>query len=352
MVRIAKPETDPRAHENYGALREGVHIAGYTFERACHRLRKLLSDESWKQCGGGFAKVDDFLNSLGLDQLAKVTEERREIRRLIKQHRPEISTRAIARALKVPESTLRETRATKSKKTNQNNAGVRESRAREIIGAAAAKLITRREDTVDRRDERLAKIAEIAKGNTELGTSTRYPIIYADPPWRYENPPMGGGNRSIENHYPTMTLDEIIALPVMQLATDDALLYLWATAPKLAECIDVLRAWGFEHRTNSVWDKELFGMGYHFRNQHELLLVGKRGEIPPPPPGEQPGSIYRERREDHSAKPEFYYEMIERAYPQLPKIELFRRSVDEDGKPIPMRDGWAVWGNQAAGVAA
>ena len=109
---------------------------------------------------------------------------------------------------------------------------------------------------------------------------------------------MGGGNRSIENHYPTMTLEELIALPIAKLAADDALLYLWATAPKLAECIDVLRAWGFEYRTNGVWDKELIGMGYHFRNQHELLLVAKRGEIPPPPAGEQPSSVDRERRED------------------------------------------------------
>ena len=328
MTRQAKQDADPRAHESYGALREGIHIAGYSFERACHRLRKLLSDESWRQCGGGFIKVDDFLNSLGLDQLAKVTEERREIARLIKQHRPEVTERDLAKALGSKKTTVHQDlvgkRPSNAKKNNANNNGV--VAARPTNGAAAAKLIARRENAPDRRDERLARIAEIAKGNTELGTSTRYPIIYADPPWRYENPPMGGGNRSIENHYPTMTLEEIIALPVAKLATDDALLYLWATAPKLAECIDVLRAWGFEYRTNGVWDKELFGMGYHFRNQHELLLVAKRGEIPPPLAGEQPGSVYRERREDHSVKPDFYYEMIEAAYPQLQKIELFARS--------------------------
>ncbi len=189
-----------------------------------------------------------------------------------------------------------------------------------------------------RRQERLDNIAAISKGNRELGTETRYPIIYADPPWQYENPPIGASNRSIENHYPTMTLDEICALPVRDLATDDAILYLWATAPKLAECLKVIEAWGFEYRTNLVWDKEVIGMGYHARNQHELLLVAKRGEIPPPPPGTQPSSVYRERRGEHSAKPTFYYEMIEAAYPNLPKIELFSRSP---------RDGWAAWGNQS-----
>jgi N6-adenosine-specific RNA methylase IME4 len=149
---------------------------------------------------------------------------------------------------------------------------------------------------------------------------------------------MGASSRSIENHYPTMTLEEICALPVAQLATDDALLYLWATAPKLAECLKVIETWGFEYRTNIVWDKELIGTGYHARNQHELLLIAKRGEIPPPPAGQQPASIYRERRTEHSAKTTFFYELIEVAYPQLPKIELFSRSP---------RAGWDAWGNQA-----
>jgi N6-adenosine-specific RNA methylase IME4 len=200
----------------------------------------------------------------------------------------------------------------------------------------------RAEKALASREERLDKLAEISKGNIALDTSQRYPVIYADPPWRYENPPMGGSNRSIENHYPTMSLEELRDLPVSDLAMDDAVLYMWATAPKLAECIDILRAWGFEYRTVAIWDKEVIGMGYHFRNQHELLLVGKRGSIPPPAAGTQPSSVYREKRGDHSAKPHFYYEMIEAAYPQLPKIELFCRSP---------RAGWSVWGNQSEAAA-
>lgn len=210
---------------------------------------------------------------------------------------------------------------------------------REIL--EAAKQI-RAEKAKARRVERLDNLAVIAKGNTELDTTTRYPVIYADPPWRYENPPIGASNRSIENHYPTMTLEEICNMPVSELATDDAILYLWATAPKLQECFEVVKAWGFEYRTNLVWDKEKIGMGYHARNQHEILLVCKRGQIPPPEAGTQPSSVYREARGKHSAKPHFYYEMIEAAYPQLPKIELFCRSP---------RKGWSVWGNQSEGAA-
>lgn len=205
---------------------------------------------------------------------------------------------------------------------------------------AAAKSI-RAEKAAVRREERLDNLAEIAKGNAPLSVGVRYPVIYADPPWRYENPPIGATSRAIENHYPTMTLAEICAMPVGELATEDAILYLWATAPKLQECFEVIDAWGFSYRTNMVWDKVNIGMGYHARNQHELLLICKRGEIPPPAAGTQPSSVYRETRTAHSAKPAFFAEMIEAAYPQLPKIELFSRSP---------REGWAVWGNQAEAV--
>lgn len=206
---------------------------------------------------------------------------------------------------------------------------------KEILAAAKA---IRAEKAAVSREIRLDKIAEISRGNRELDTEARYPVIYADPPWRYENPPIGATSRAIENHYPTMTLDEICAMPVGKLAADDALLYLWATAPKLEECFEVIRAWGFEYRTHMVWDKEKIGMGYHARNQHELLLICKRGNIPPPAPGTQPSSVYREARGEHSAKPAFFAEMIEGAYPGLPKIELFCRDP---------RPGWVAWGNQS-----
>lgn len=208
--------------------------------------------------------------------------------------------------------------------------------------AEAVVKANRAQRSVQRRQERLEKIEEISKGNSELNTSRKYPVIYADPPWRYEMPAMGGTNRSIENHYPTMTLEEICAMPVSELAADDAMLYMWATAPKLPECLDVVKAWGFEYRTHMVWDKQKIGMGYHARNQHELLLICKRGEIPPPQAGTQPSSVYSEARGKHSAKPTFFYEMIEAAYPDLAKIELFCRSP---------REGWSSWGNQAEQAA-
>jgi N6-adenosine-specific RNA methylase IME4 len=217
---------------------------------------------------------------------------------------------------------------------------------REILGESDKKAISqtakriRAEREITRRAERIEKIAEIAKGNAPLAAASKFPVIYADPPWRYDH--AATANRQIENHYPTMSLDEICAMPVQEIATDDAILYMWATAPKLAECMQVLSAWGFDYRTNFVWVKDKIGMGYHARSQHEILLVAKRGNIPPPAVADRVSSVVMAERGEHSAKPAVFYELIESFYPTLPKIELFCRSP---------REGWAVWGNQAERAA-
>lgn len=190
--------------------------------------------------------------------------------------------------------------------------------------------------TEQRREERLEKIAEISQGNVELKTDARYPVLYADPPWRYDYAETE--NRAIENQYPTMTIEDICALPVGDLATPDAILFLWGTSPKLVEALRVIEAWGFTYRTCAVWDKQKIGMGYYFRQQHELLLVATRGSIPAPPPDQRPSSVFSQARTEHSAKPAQFAEWIETMYPTLPRMELFCRSP---------RNGWATWGNQS-----
>ena len=173
----------------------------------------------------------------------------------------------------------------------------------------------------------------------------KFAVLYADPPWQYENPPMGGNNRSIENHYPTMTLDEICALPVGDVAHENSVLFMWATSPKLAECHQVLIAWGFNYRTNIVWVKDKIGMGYHARERHELLLIAKRGEFPPPPVEARPDSVQQAPRLDHSAKPPLFYDLIDAMYPGVRKVELFGRAPAE-------KELWTAWGNQATPVVA
>lgn len=194
--------------------------------------------------------------------------------------------------------------------------------------------------TESKREETAKKIQATA------ALSGKYSILYADPPWRYENPPMGDTGRSIENHYPTMDLDEICTLPVADIAAEDSLLFLWATAPKLAECQQVIEAWGFNYRTNLVWVKDKIGMGYHVRNAHELLLIAKKGSPPHPPPAARLSSVIEAPRTGHSVKPVEFVERIELMHADMfvsgskpVAIELFSRD-----KPRP---GWVVWGNQA-----
>ena len=161
----------------------------------------------------------------------------------------------------------------------------------------------------------------------------KYQIIYADPPWRYRH--CASNSRKVENKYPTMNLGDIKELdfPV----DDNAVLYLWATAPKLQEAIDVLLSWGFDYRTCAVWDKEIIGMGYWFRGQHELLLVGVRGKFSPPPPSLRISSVYREKRSRHSKKPDAIRDLIQSWYPESHRLELFARQKTA---------GWDVWGDE------
>lgn len=201
----------------------------------------------------------------------------------------------------------------------------------------------RQERTSKRRQERTEKVNKINQGNTSIQELDQtFSVIYADPPWQYEH--ANSENRAIENHYPTMDLGEICRMPVSQMSAKDAVLFLWATPPKLAEAMQVVDAWGFVYRTCMVWDKEKIGMGYYARQQHELLLIAARGELPVPKPADRPASVIRIKRPAvHSAKPAEFYELIERMYPEYDKIELFARNT---------RNGWSAWGNQAKGNEA
>jgi N6-adenosine-specific RNA methylase IME4 len=162
---------------------------------------------------------------------------------------------------------------------------------------------------------------------------TQYQIVYADPPRRYDF--SKSDSREIENQYPTMTVEEICALKIP--AGDNSVLYLWATAPKLLEAPAVMKAWGFTYKTNAMWDKEIVGMGYWFRGQHELLLVGTKGRFSPPPQSTRVSSVIRERRAKHSKKPALVRDLIMSWFPDATKVELFARE---------RTPGWDVWGNE------
>jgi N6-adenosine-specific RNA methylase IME4/ParB-like chromosome segregation protein Spo0J len=207
---------------------------------------------------------------------------------------------------------------------------------REILEAAKA---IRAEEATRRRAARIERIIEISKGNSPLNLGRTYPVILADPPWKFH---LYGPDtaRVAERHYPTMSVEELCAVAVAaELATPDAVLFLWAPTPLLSDALNVMTAWGFEYVTNMVWVKEKTGVGHWVRNQHELLLIGRRGEFPTPEPANRPGSVIEAPRREHSQKPDEVYEIIEQMYPELPKIELFARQT---------RPGWAAWGNEVS----
>ena len=163
-----------------------------------------------------------------------------------------------------------------------------------------------------------------------------YRIVYADPPWKYDFSETDSRDLD-ERQYPTRSLADIISEAPK--TASDSVLFLWATAPKLLEALEVLEAWGFTYVTHAVWDKGMIGMGYWFRGQHELLLVGKRGKFPPPAPKNRVASVLRHRRGRHSEKPEIVRELIEEWYP----------GEDENSRLVMYSrkeyDGWTCWGH-------
>ena len=161
----------------------------------------------------------------------------------------------------------------------------------------------------------------------------KFQIILADPPWKYDF--SNTNSREIENKYPTMELIDIQSLKIP--SKDNAVLFLWATAPKLKEALEVMKSWGFEYKTHAIWNKINLGMGYWFRSQHELLLVGTKGKVSPPEQSLRVSSIFSEKRTLHSKKPELIYELIERLFPNSSYLELFARNE---------REKWTNWGNK------
>jgi len=134
--------------------------------------------------------------------------------------------------------------------------------------------IVTREAVIEKvKDFKLEEKREAIKTEPPKPLNGKYNVIYADPPWQYDF--AEAKNREIENHYPTMNLDDIKNLKIP--CEENAVILMWVTAPKLEEAIQVLNGWGFTYKTCAVWDKEIIGMGYWFRGQHELSITKKKG---------------------------------------------------------------------------
>lgn len=202
------------------------------------------------------------------------------------------------------------------------------------------------------RSVRLELVSDIAaKGKHNPGEMPRaaYPIGYADPPWQQEAwSDETGQDKGLR--YPSMPVADIMALCAGDKSpfTRDAVLYLWVTSNRLPDGLAVLKAWGFEFVTCMVWDKQVPGMGRWVRDRSEILLVGQRGGMSLAPlMGTQPESLYSERKTEHSRKPVWFAEQLDRLWPDTPKLELFQRKESLAEGDIRLTGRWSFWGFEA-----
>lgn len=173
-------------------------------------------------------------------------------------------------------------------------------------------------------------------------------VIYADPPWLYSAEQHGkapdeyskiGQDTVLASHYPSMPTEDICALPIRDIAADNAVLFIWTTSPKLFETADVIKAWGFTYKASIVWDKVKHNVGHYVSVRHEFLLIATRGSCLPDVKTLHDSVVSIERTE-HSAKPPYFRELIDELYPPQGKdrIELFCRAE--------LPDYWTTWGNE------
>ena len=174
----------------------------------------------------------------------------------------------------------------------------------------------------------------------------KYSTIYADPPWRFQN---RRGKVAPEhkrlNRYETMSLENIKKIPVSEIAAEKSHLYLWVPNALLPDGLAVMKAWGFEYKSNLIWEKvrkdgepDGRGVGFYFRNVTEILLFGVRGNKNRTlDPARSQVNLIRTVKREHSRKPDEMVDLIERCSPG-PYLEMFARGD---------REGWDMWGNQA-----
>ncbi|MBI9046517.1 MAG: hypothetical protein JEZ06_18650 [Anaerolineaceae bacterium] len=173
----------------------------------------------------------------------------------------------------------------------------------------------------------------------------KFGTILADPPWRFNN---STGKVAPEHkrlaRYPTLSLDEIMNIPVNTVAADKSHLYLWVPNALIEEGLKVLKAWGFTYKTNLIWYKirkdggpDGRGVGFYFRNVTEMILFGIKGKLRTLDPGRSQVNIIPSRKREHSRKPDELYKIIEDCSPG-PFLEMFARGT---------RENWNTWGNQS-----
>ena len=211
--------------------------------------------------------------------------------------------------------------------------------ARRVVGGTPVREVVR--------EMKREECATHSEPKQPAGVPKRYRVLYVDPPWQYGDTRAGLADyaaTAAEDHYPTMSVEELSVLKPWKrsfkdLATDDAVLFCWATFPLLPDCLAVVKAWGFVYKTAFIWAKGRPNFGHYHDASAELLLVCTRGSGVPDSDKREKQVQLIERTGRHSAKPEEFRALIDRLYTHGHKLELFRRGR----APAD----WDVWGNEA-----
>lgn len=178
-----------------------------------------------------------------------------------------------------------------------------------------------------------------------FSTNKKYQVIYADPPWSFNSKKTGGSMKSgALAQYDTMSIENLKALPVSEITTDDAILVMWYVSSQPQEALDLVKAWGFtvKNMNGFVWNKHtvkgnpFFGMGYYTRAGSESAIIAIKGKasnliVDHGVRAVRPSPVGR-----HSAKPIEFRDDIVKMCGDVPRLEMFARETAQ---------GWDCFGN-------
>lgn len=347
---------DEKPNIVYGRLLEAAHISGYTFRRLSDELEWLLDDDRWMQVGNGYTDPNDFYASIDLSPFNMDADERRPLVRkmaAIQKAHGARNNSAIARAAGVDEGTVRNdlrdpSERSESRRRDQHDL-TRHSEPSEWFDRSAenvadlSRQATKRAEAEARREEQREANRALIDGLSPPDGKVRTIVI--DPPWDWADEEDGAGSFGRTRPvYETIPIDDLETfklgdeVPISELAEDDAHIYLWITNRSLPKGFRLLEAWGFRYVTCLTWVKPSFGMGLYFRGQTEHVLFGVRGSQPLL--RADVATVFNADRggDDHSAKPDEFYRLVETCSPG-PWIDVFARRE---------RPGWLVWGAEVA----
>jgi N6-adenosine-specific RNA methylase IME4 len=329
----------------YGRLLESVHNSGYSFERFCSELDSLLTKDRWKQVSPGFNNINDFVATINLSQFNMEATQRKAL--VKKLDALKATQRPIAKALGVGKGTIDRdlhapSGASKQAKRAQPEPASAPLGAPEPWHQKDSQEIAKREKQDERYRARDQENEQKRQANKAL-TDTIAPIqeyvegevfqtIVIDPPWDWGDEGDKNQFGVVTPTYNTMSLEELLELPIGKVSSINAHLYLWITNRSLLKGGALLERWGFRYITCLTWCKPSIGAGNYFKGQSEHILFGVRGSLPLL--RNDIGTVFEAKRTGHSAKPDEFYALVEQCSPG-PWLEMFSRKE---------RPGWVTWG--------